>query len=61
MFKKIQSRKFIAFFVWCCFVIVAFIFSPENIPVIIPWSGGISLIYVGSQAAIDWKNINGGK
>ena len=54
MKEKLQSRKLWAWIIWTAIVIIA-IFRIANIDlnILIPWYGGITLVWLGVQGGID--------
>lgn len=54
MKEKLQSRKFWAWIIWTAIVIIA-IFRIANIDlnILIPWYGGITLVWLGVQGGVD--------
>lgn len=51
---KLSSRKFWAWIVATIIFIMLIIFVKEAVPVYIPWWGGITIVYIGFQALIDF-------
>lgn len=54
--SKLKSRKFFVFLVWCIFagLVIWQVKDAETTKVLIPWFGGISAIYIGAQAFVDF-------
>ena len=52
--RKIKSRKFFVFLCWIP-LMAGILFKPsDSIIAALPWFGGISMVYVGFQAIVDF-------
>lgn len=54
--KKLRSRKFFTFIIWMAYVGYILIGKPptELVKEITPWFGGVTMVYVGFQAVVDF-------
>lgn len=54
--SKLKSRKFFVFLIWLPYVWYILIWRPpvELVKAITPWFGGVTMIYVGFQAIVDF-------
>ena len=60
--QKIKSRKLWAWIIWTIITGLSIIFAKEYFAIVIPWYGGVTMIYVGGQSAIDFlKKQTGGE
>jgi uncharacterized membrane protein YhaH (DUF805 family) len=54
MKDKLQSRKFWAWIIWTAIIVLAiFRVSGLNLSELLPWYGGITLVWMGVQGGAD--------
>ena len=51
--NKMKSRKLWAWIIWGVIFGAVLFVAPKHIPLVIPWYGGVTMIFIGGQAAID--------
>jgi len=52
--NKLKSRKFFVFISWCLLMIGVILKHPDDIANALPYFGGVSMIYIGFQAIVDF-------
>ena len=56
--NKFLSRKFLVWLTATAFVVLAFIFKQADVVNnLIPWWGGISLVFIGANVAQDFAEV----
>lgn len=59
--SKLKSRKLWAWIVWTIITVLILLVSPDNFTVALPWFGGVTMMFIGGQSAIDFMGKMKGK
>lgn len=52
--SKLKSRKLWAWIVWGILTGLTLFFAKDYFGIIVPWYGGVTTLYIGGQAAVDF-------